>query len=324
MTDSDKTIDAMSQEEREAAFKNECVAPVLSDGILDDEEKNLMDALKIVYRVPDIEMPSAEWMGQIISSNQGHNKSELDAELSEVINKRLHEPGHINLPDKNYIRIEEWQRYREKESEVSIQAIPETSLSDGTEKSSDEEASESVSPAPEASDEEASESVSPAPEASDEEASESVSPAPEASDEEASESVSPAPEASDEEASESVSPVPSSETTIPSGSPSTLATPALTLTAGGQSISFNITTKLSEYSVRQCGEDSQFWDKDWQMTLENRDDGWYVVPNNDATNETILNSKAVTSSAKLSDGDELGVGRESKGIVKLPLKVALS
>ena len=279
MTDSDKTIDAMSQEEREAAFKNECVAPVISDGILDDEEKNLMDALKIVYRVPDIEMPSAEWMGQIISSNQGHNKSELDAELSEVINKRLHEPGHINLPDKNYIRIEEWQRYREKESEVSIQAIPETSLSDGTEKSSDEEASESVSPAP---------------------------------------------EASDEEASESVSPVPSSETTIPSGSPSTLATPALTLTAGGQSISFNITTKLSEYSVRQCGEDSQFWDKDWQMTLENRDDGWYVVPNNDATNETILNSKAVTSSAKLSDGDELGVGRESKGIVKLPLKVALS
>jgi hypothetical protein len=309
MTDSDKTIDAMSQEEREAAFKNECVAPVISDGILDDEEKNLMDALKIVYRVPDIEMPSAEWMGQIISSNQGRNKSELDAELSEVINKRLHEPGHINLPDKNYIRIEEWQRYREKESEVSIQAIPETSLSDGTEKSSDEEASESVSPAPEASDEEASESVSPAPEASDEEASESVSPAP---------------EASDEEASESVSPVPSSETTIPSGSPSTLATPALTLTAGGQSISFNITTKLSEYSVRQCGEDSQFWDKDWQMTLENRDDGWYVVPNNDATNETILNSKAVTSSAKLSDGDELGVGRESKGIVKLPLKVALS
>ena len=279
MTDSDKTIDAMSQEEREAAFKNECVAPVISDGILDDEEKNLMDALKIVYRVPDIEMPSAEWMGQIISSNQGRNKSELDAELSEVINKRLHEPGHINLPDKNYIRIEEWQRYREKESEVSIQAIPETSLSDGTEKSSDEEASESVSPAP---------------------------------------------EASDEEASESVSPVPSSETTIPSGSPSTLATPALTLTAGGQSIAFNITTKLSEYSVRQCGEDSQFWDKDWQMTLENRDDGWYVVPNNDATNETILNSKAVTSSAKLSDGDELGVGRESKGIVKLPLKVALS
>ncbi len=264
MTDSDKTIDAMSQEEREAAFKNECVAPVISDGILDDEEKNLMDALKIVYRVPDIEMPSAEWMGQIISSNQGHNKSELDAELSEVINKRLHEPGHINLPDKNYIRIEEWQRYREKESEVSIQAIPETSLSDGTEKSSDEEASESVSP------------------------------------------------------------VPSSETTIPSGSPSTLATPALTLTAGGQSISFNITTKLSEYSVRQCGEDSQFWDKDWQMTLENRDDGWYVVPNNDATNETILNSKAVTSSTKLSNGDELGVGRESKGIVKLPLKVALS
>ena len=100
--------------------------------------------------------------------------------------------------------------------------------------------------------------------------------------------------------------------------------PALTLTAGGQSISFNITTKLSEYSVRQCGEDSQFWDNNWQMTLENRDDGWYVVPNNDATNETILNSKAVTSSAKLSDGDELGVGRESKGIVKLPLKVALS
>ena len=89
-------------------------------------------------------------------------------------------------------------------------------------------------------------------------------------------------------------------------------------------MSFNITTKLSEYSVRQCGEDSQFWDNNWQMTLEHRNDDWYVVPNDDATNETLLNSKAVTSAAKLSDGDELGVGRESKGIVKLPLKVVLS
>jgi len=110
----------------------------------------------------------------------------------------------------------------------------------------------------------------------------------------------------------------------PASAPLTTKQPnKLTLTAGGGSISFNITTKLSEYSVRQCGEDSQFWDKNWQMTLEHRDDDWHVVPNNDATNETILNSKAVTSSAKLSDGDELGVGREAKDIIKLPLKVTL-
>ena len=282
-----ETIALMSQEEREEAFRNECVACVISDGILDDEEKKLLDALKILYGVSGIGMPEAEWMTHVLHSNEGRNKSELDAELNATIDKRLFETGHINLPEKPYQNIQNWRRYREKESDESIQETPGTSLPD-------------------------------------DEVSASISSAPEASDDEASASISSAPEASDDEVSASVSPVSSSETITPSDHSSILDTPGLTLTAGGQSISFNITTKLSEYSVRQCGEDSQFWDNNWQMTLENRDDGWYVVPNNDATNETILNSKAVTSSAKLSDGDELGVGREVKNIIKLPLNVTLS
>ena len=60
------------------------------------------------------------------------------------------------------------------------------------------------------------------------------------------------------------------------------------------------------------------------MTTEKRKDGWYLLPNGSATNETVLNGMAVTSPTRLCDGDVIGVGRESKGIVKLPLKVHIS
>ena len=132
------TIEEMSHEEREAVFRDEIVAPNLVPALrskdeIAKEQRNLIEAMKILYRVPDIDMPAAEWMGQALETYLGRNKSELDEELSEIINKRLNEPGHINLPDKNYIRIEWWQRYRKKESETPIQAIPETSLPDDTE-----------------------------------------------------------------------------------------------------------------------------------------------------------------------------------------------
>ena len=105
--------------------------------------------------------------------------------------------------------------------------------------------------------------------------------------------------------------------------PPTPTSKGLTLSVGEQSVSCNITTKLSKYSVRQFGEDSQYWDSDWQMTVEKREEGWFIIPNTAAKNETILNGKAISSPTQLSAGDEVGVGRESKNIVKLPLTVTL-
>ena len=129
------TIDEMSHEEREAVFRDEIVAPFVEDRnrILDEEETNLIEAMKVLYLVPDIDAPAAEWPSQIIQSNKGRNKSELDAELYEIINKRLNERGHIWLSGKDYQKFKDWKRYRGKNGEGSIQEIPEISLPDGTE-----------------------------------------------------------------------------------------------------------------------------------------------------------------------------------------------
>ena len=75
--------------------------------------------------------------------------------------------------------------------------------------------------------------------------------------------------------------------------------------------------------VGKFGEDAQFWSEP-QFTLEKTDAGWSVIHHPGAKNETILNGKAVTGSQPLADGDVLAVGRESKGIVKLPLNVKIS
>jgi eukaryotic-like serine/threonine-protein kinase len=80
---------------------------------------------------------------------------------------------------------------------------------------------------------------------------------------------------------------------------------------------------LGKSIVRQFGEDAQYWSEP-QFHLFKTDHNWRVVHNNKAKNETMLNGKSVTDSASLKDGDQLAVGRESKGIVKLPLQVRIN
>lgn len=93
--------------------------------------------------------------------------------------------------------------------------------------------------------------------------------------------------------------------------------------ADGQSIDIKIEMSLGKSIVRQFGEDSQYWSEP-QFHLFKTDDNWRVVHNNKAKNETMLNGKSVTDSAPLKNGDQLAVGRESKGIVKLPLQVRIN
>ncbi|HEV2146413.1 MAG TPA: protein kinase [Longimicrobiaceae bacterium] len=90
---------------------------------------------------------------------------------------------------------------------------------------------------------------------------------------------------------------------------------------GGRSMSLGVRTPLGKHAVRQFGEDFVHWDTE-QCALERRPDGvWQVVPVPGATNETLLNGAAVTAPQPLQEGDVLAVGREAKGIVKLPLTV---
>lgn len=91
---------------------------------------------------------------------------------------------------------------------------------------------------------------------------------------------------------------------------------------GGDSADLRLTTRLQQSSVRRFGDAARFWDNNWQATLQKRSDGWYVVPNPGAPNDTLLNGKKIVSGKKLRAGDELAVGRAAKGIVKLPLTVS--
>ena len=91
---------------------------------------------------------------------------------------------------------------------------------------------------------------------------------------------------------------------------------------GGKKISIRIKTVLGKRALAQFGGDAQFCSEP-QFTLEIKGKDWIVAHNPRAKNETLLNGKAVTSPATLKNGDQLAVGRESKGITKLPLKVQI-
>ena len=97
-------------------------------------------------------------------------------------------------------------------------------------------------------------------------------------------------------------------------------------TADGRRIAIGrLATRLSRDWARanRLGDDSQFWDAQWQMSLEPRGERWVALPNPAAANESLADGATLTSERDLSDGLVLGVGRASKGIVKTPLIVRL-
>ena len=81
-------------------------------------------------------------------------------------------------------------------------------------------------------------------------------------------------------------------------------------------------TVIGKSSVKQFGKDATFWSEP-QFSLEREGTDWAVTHHPKAKNETLLNGKAVTERQTVKDGDVLAVGRESKGIIKLPLTVRI-
>ncbi len=87
----------------------------------------------------------------------------------------------------------------------------------------------------------------------------------------------------------------------------------------GQAMMVGVRTPLGKHIVRQFGEDFNVWDAE-QAVVERGPDGvWRVTPVVGTTNETLLNGAAITSPQPLREGDVIAVGREAKGIAKLPL-----
>lgn len=87
----------------------------------------------------------------------------------------------------------------------------------------------------------------------------------------------------------------------------------------GRSLQIGVRTELGKALVRQFGPDSEFWDNR-QCVLE-RHSGrqWVISPMAGTANETLVNGAALTAPRPLRQGDRIAVGRQAKGIVKMPL-----
>ncbi|WP_043838886.1 serine/threonine protein kinase [Muricoccus aerilatus] len=87
----------------------------------------------------------------------------------------------------------------------------------------------------------------------------------------------------------------------------------------GRSLRIRVRTELGKILMRQFGPDAEFWDNR-QCVIERGPAGqWMLAPVGPTTNETLLNGRALTAPRPLNQGDVLAVGREVKGVAKLPL-----
>lgn len=110
-------------------------------------------------------------------------------------------------------------------------------------------------------------------------------------------------------------------TSAPAGRPALTSEALQLLGPAGATLQLRIRTELGKRLVRQFGPDAKFWDEG-QCVLERGAGGqWFVRPGPAATNQTLLNGRALTAPQPLRAGDQIAVGNERKNIVKLPLTV---
>lgn len=88
----------------------------------------------------------------------------------------------------------------------------------------------------------------------------------------------------------------------------------------GRALRFGVRTELGKALARQFGPDGEYWDHR-QCVLE-RQAGreWTLTPVAGAVNDTLVNGQTLTAARTLRQGDLIAVGRQAKGVIKLPLK----
>lgn len=91
--------------------------------------------------------------------------------------------------------------------------------------------------------------------------------------------------------------------------------------SGAAPLQARVRTVVNAGMLQAQGADARFFHPDWQFRLIPAAAGWTLEPNLEAPNETMLNGKAVKAPVVLAVGDIVGVGREAKGVVKLPMTV---
>ncbi len=97
----------------------------------------------------------------------------------------------------------------------------------------------------------------------------------------------------------------------------------LVLSGGSHQLKLNVETPLGKYAWAPAGDEAKRFLDERQCVITRNDAGqWTVEPNTSAPNETMVDGKAITEATVLQEGTELAVGREVKGIVKIPMIVA--
>jgi serine/threonine protein kinase len=88
-----------------------------------------------------------------------------------------------------------------------------------------------------------------------------------------------------------------------------------------RALRIGVRTELGKPLVRQFGPDAEFWDNR-QCVVERRGGRqWFLLPLEGTTNETLLNGQALLAARPLRQGDVVAVGRQAKGVSKMPLTV---
>jgi eukaryotic-like serine/threonine-protein kinase len=87
----------------------------------------------------------------------------------------------------------------------------------------------------------------------------------------------------------------------------------------GRSLQIGVRTELGKTLLRQFGPDSEFWDNRQCVLERHSGNQWVLSPVAGTTNETLVNGAALTAPRPLRQGDRIAVGRQAKGIAKMPL-----
>ena len=87
----------------------------------------------------------------------------------------------------------------------------------------------------------------------------------------------------------------------------------------GRSMQFRVRTALGRALVQQFGPDGEFWDNSQCVLERDAKRQWVVSPVAGTTNETLVNGVTLVKPRALQNGDLIAVGRQAKGVVKLPL-----
>jgi hypothetical protein len=81
-------------------------------------------------------------------------------------------------------------------------------------------------------------------------------------------------------------------------------------------------TLTQAWAIRTLGPEASVWEQNGQCRLEAGESGWTLKHLPTATNQTLVNGKAVTE-VPLNEGDTVSVGREDRGISRTPMVTKL-